>query len=243
MRKGLIAAALAAVVAVAVATPAGSGARPVAHAAAGCTTVHQNQRKTAVYSFVERWQRVIDEGSGHIVITNIKKPSRHTIGWVSIGAVTCLGKHGWRVLSPVALSQWAAGVYAGADGKAQPRGSGTTYGWGVAAQSISHGTMTVRAEACRKNSPWAGLKLLLSLPLPIPYRASLVQWLASLLVPGDNVKCSDLGSDVLRIGATRSGALSVREIHYYLEGWSTSNHESSNVTIDHTKNLSSPSIR
>jgi hypothetical protein len=27
------------------------------------------------------------------------------------------------------------------------------------------------------------------------------------------------------------------------EGWSTSNHESSNVTIDHIKTVSSPSIR
>ncbi len=244
MRSGLAGGALIAVAAVvAVAVPVGAGARPVARAAAGCKTVHQNQRKTATYSFVERWQRVVDEGAGHIIITNIKQPSRHTIGWVSIGAVTCLGKHGWRVLSPVAISQWAYGVYPGADGKAQPRGSGTAYGWGVAAQSISHGTMTVRALACRKNSPWAGLKLLLSLPLPIPYTASLIQWGASLLLPGANVKCSSLGSDTLRIGATRAGGLSVRETHFYLQGWYTSNHESSNVTIDHTKNVSSPSIR
>ena len=245
MRKGLTAVAAVGAIAAAglAALPAAADASPRAHAAAGCRSVRQNQRKTATYSFVERWQRVVDEGSGHIIITNIKKPSRHTIGWVSVGAATCLGKHGWRVLSPVAISQWAYGVYPGADGKAQPRGSGTAYGWGVAAQSISHGTMTVRAEACRKNSPWAGLKLLLSLPLPIPYTASLLQWGASLLLPGSNVKCSDLGSDTLRISATRTGGLSVRETHYYLQGWFTSNHESSNVTIDHTKNISSPRIR
>ncbi len=241
MRKGLTATAVA--LALTLAAPVAAGARPAARAAAACSQIHQNQRTTATYSFVERLQRVVDYGSGNIHITNIKKPSRHTIGWVSVGAVTCLGKHGWRVLSPVALSQWAVGVYPGADGKAQPRASGTVYGWGVAAQSISHGTMVVRAEACRKNSPWAGLKLLLSLPLPIPYRASLAEWATGLLLPGDNVKCSDLGYDTLKIGATRSGALSVREMHYYLQGWYTSNHESSNVTIDHTKTISSPSIR
>ena len=244
MRKALTGGVLVAVVATAalVVVPVGAGARPVASAAAGCKAVHQNLRKTAVYSFVERLQRVTDYGSGNIHSVNIKKPSRHTIGWVSIGAVTCLGTHGWRVLSPVAISQWAYGVYPGADGKAQPRGSGTAQGWGVAAASISHGTMSVRALACRKNSPWAGLKLLLSLPLPIPYTASLIQWGASLLLPGDNVKCSDLGYDTLRISATRSGGLSVRETHYYLQGWSTSVHESSNVTIDHTKTISGPSI-
>ena len=244
MRKGLAGGALVGVaVAMAVAVPVGAGARPVARAAAGCKTVHQNQRRTATYSFVEHLQRVTDYGSGNIHIVNINKPSRHTIGWVSIGAVTCLGKHGWRVLSPVAISQWAYGVYPGADGKAQPRGSGTAKGWGVAAASISHGTMTVRALACRKNSPLSGLKLLLSLPLPIPYTASLIQWGASLLLPGDNVKCSNLGSDTLRIGATRSGGLSVRETHDYLTGWTQSVHESANVTIDHTKYISPPSIR
>jgi hypothetical protein len=244
MRKGLVGALLVAVMAAALAVAAaGAGARPLASPAAGCKAVHQNQRKTAVYSFVEHLQRVTDYGSGNIHIVNIKKPSRHTIGWVSIGAVTCLGKHGWRVLSPVAISQWAYGVYPGADGKAQPRGSGTSQGWGVAAASISHGTMTVRALACRKNSPWGGLKLLLSFPLPIPYTASLGEWVANLLLPGDNVKCSDLGYDTLRISATRSGALSVRETHYYLEGWVQSLQQSPNVTIDHTKNVSAPSIR
>ncbi len=244
MRRRLLAAACAVAVAIMVfaAVPVGAGARPVARAAAGCKVVHQNQRKTAVYSFVEHLQRATDYGSGNIHIVNITKPSRHTIGWVSIGAVTCLGKHGWRVLSPVAISQWAYGVYPGADGKAQPRGSGTAQGWGVAAASISHGTMTVRALACRKNSPWAGLKLLLSFPLPIPYTASLGEWVANLLLPGDNVKCSDLGYDTLRISATRSGGLSVRETHDYLEGWSQSLHQSSNVTIGHSKDVSGPSI-
>ena len=241
MQKRSIVAAVTVTIAL-VAVPVGADARPSARAAAGCRSVHQNQRKTATYSFVERLQKVTDYGSGNIHIQNLKKPSRHTIGWVSIGAVTCLGKHGWRVLSPVAISQWAYGVYPGADGKAQPRGSGTAYGWGVAAQSISHGTMAVRAVACRKNSPWAGLKLLLSLPLPIPYTASLIQWGASLLVPDSNVKCSNLGYDTLRIAATRSGGLSVRQTHYYLQGWYTSNHESPNVTIDHTKTLSGPRI-
>jgi hypothetical protein len=241
MKRGSIVAAVTVAVAL-LAGPVGAGARPSARAAAGCRTVHQNLRRTASYSFVERWQRVVDYGSGNIHITNIKKPSRHTFGWVSVGAVTCLGRHGWRVLSPVALSQWAYGVYPGADGKAQPRGSGTAYGWGVGAQSISRGTLTVRALACRKNSPWAGLKLLLSLPLPIPYTASLLQWGASLLIPDSNVKCSNLGYDTLRIGATRSGGLSLRQTHYYLQGWYTSTHQSSNTTIDHTKTPSSPRI-
>jgi hypothetical protein len=147
------------------------------------------------------------------------------------------------LFSPVAISQWAYGVYPGADGKAQPRGSGTAKGWAVAAASIAHGTMTVRALACRNNSPWAGLKLLLSFPLPIPYTAPLGEWVANLLLPGDNVTCSDLGYDTLRISATRSGGLSVRETHDYLQGWVQSLRQSSNVTIDHTKYISGPSIR
>ncbi len=35
------------------------------NAAAGCKSVHQNQRKTATYAFVERLQRVTDYGSGN----------------------------------------------------------------------------------------------------------------------------------------------------------------------------------
>src|SRR5438270_8257123 len=66
MRKGLIAAT---VVAAVVAPPAGAGASPTARAAAGCRSVHQNQRKTATYSFVERLQKVTDYGSGNIHIT------------------------------------------------------------------------------------------------------------------------------------------------------------------------------
>jgi hypothetical protein len=68
MRKGLLAAACAVAVtgAVVAAVPVGAGARPVAHAAAGCKVVHQTQRKTAVYSFVEHLQRATDYGSGNI---------------------------------------------------------------------------------------------------------------------------------------------------------------------------------
>ena len=242
MRKALTGGVLVAVVGGGCAVPS-ERARPVASAAAGCKAGSPEPAQDRGL-LVRR-----TPAAGHRLWLGKHPHRQHQ---EAVAPHDRLGQHRGRDLPRPRMAggcslrwrsaQWAYGVYPGADGKAQPRGSGTAQGWGVAAASISHGTMSVRALACRKNSPWAGLKLLLSLPLPIPYTASLIQWGASLLIPGDNVKCSDLGYDTLRISATRSGGLSVRETHYYLQGWYTSVHESSNVTIVREL-LGPPSIR
>lgn len=103
------------------------------------------------------------------------------------------------------------GVFVDANTKIELTGKGPGEGWGIAIERVHHGSMYVRAVACREGHLWKDINEIRSFPIPAPYVVSLLQWAANTLIslPQDKVRCGNLGVDRLHIFASHTGTLRV----------------------------------
>jgi hypothetical protein len=183
-------------------------------------------------------------------VDNVRPPSNNHFGTLKIGAATCRSPKGWRVLSPLDVSSSSSGLFFDASNAVTPRGKGPARGWGIAVEKVDHGVMSVRAVACTQGHFWAGVRKLSSIPLPVSYTISVIQWLASSFIPlpSDKVRCGDLGTDQLHVVASRHGTLRVTSprSERNMNGIFESSNQSAggnDVSLDHTRTIQRPIIR
>jgi hypothetical protein len=130
--------------------------------------------------------------------------SRWGIGSIAVRAATCqTPSRRWRLINPVSVTP----RYEGIDAAGKLRGS---RGWGLAPRRLQRSALQIDAIRCDRGWLWSGAKAILGLPLPIPYLASVGQWLGGLVLPNDKTGCIRLTE--LRVGLDigRRGRLSVR---------------------------------
>jgi hypothetical protein len=217
-----------------------------------CSATRENQSVTIRFRLHDHLYHVYGgqpEGLPPQMV-DVRPPSNHRFGTLRIGAATCHSPKGWRVLSPLNVRASSAGLFFDASNAVSPRGSGPGKGWGIAVEKVHHGVMDVHAVACTKGHFWKGVRELASIPLPVSYTISVVQWLAVHFIPlpSDKVRCGDLGTDRLHVTATRHGTLRVtsplagRNMNGIFESTdqSAGGHD---VTLDHTRAILRPIIR
>jgi hypothetical protein len=130
--------------------------------------------------------------------------TRWQIGTIDLVAATCQRASGrWRLVNPISVTPH----YEGIDGNGKLRGS---VGWGLAPRQVDPAALRIDAIRCQRGWLWSGAKAILGLPLPIPYVASVGQWLTGLALPNDRTGCVRLAD--LRVGLViaRTGRLSAR---------------------------------
>jgi hypothetical protein len=232
--------------------PALATATPAKPRPSSCSATRENQSVTVRFRLHDHLYRVTGgqpEGLPPQVV-NVRPPSNHHFGTLKIGAATCRSPTGWRVLSPLDVSSSSSGLFFDASNAVTPRGKGPARGWGIAVEQVNHGVMSVHAVACTQGHFWAGVRKLDSIPLPVGYTISLIQWLATSFIPlpSDKVRCGDLGTDQLHVEASRHGTLRVtsprsgRNMNGIFE--STNQGAGGNdVSLDHTRTIQRPVIR
>jgi hypothetical protein len=216
-----------------------------------CSATRQNQSVTIRFRFHDHLYHVYGgqpEGLPPQTV-NVRPPHNHRFGTVTIGAATCHSPKGWRVISPMNVNSSSRGIFVDANKKLELTGKGPGEGWGIAIDSVHHGSMYVRAVACRQGHLWKDINEIRSFPIPGGYVVSLLQWAANAFIPlpQDKVRCGNLGVDRLHIFASHTGTLRVtspssgRGMNGIFEQ-SNQSAGGKDISLDHTRAILKPKI-
>jgi hypothetical protein len=188
---------------------AGGGAVTNAAQAApiSCDRVNQNQHVTLVgtvheYAYSESYS------SGGRPSRYAERRTSWDIGSVTIGVATCHRPGGsatsWQLISPAVVTPKYDGLVV-SKGSFQIDGF-RSRAWATTADRVNATSISTRADICERGFVWAPIGAVLSLPLPVPFVASVGQWVATKVLPSDRVHCSGLGSFQQPVTFTVSGA-------------------------------------
>ena len=129
------------------------------------------------------------------------------IGKIDIKLATCKTASGkWIVVDPVSITPDYDGINAAGEIE-----KGRSRGWGLAPRGISSSTLSLVAIRCNDEGLLSGGKFLLGVPLPIPFVADVGRFVASNVIPDEEVHCESLTALTMRLAIDKkSGKVALR---------------------------------